>query len=100
MINYTAIGSLTGGSSSIQTTLILPKRINDVTPSITGGSVTIRKPDGGYLEQGAELLNNFNISLSKKENILDITLTKSTSYSSPNNVPISIRFNSLVLSFT
>ena len=101
-------GYISDSSKQINFTIILPKSMKNVTPTITDLKVNGRHVGGGYIfssgyvTAGYDVLNDSSITvsiLSKEDDYLTIQLARSTAWSVTNNTPISMSIESMTISF-
>lgn len=99
-LTWTGGGILSSVSTEIQFTIPMPKRMNNVTPTISAGTLSVRVPTGGYLVQDVNIRANNTIMLIKNENLLTVRLVRSSAYSATNNIPLGIQITGLKVDFS
>ena len=105
----TAAGMISGGAEDINFSIITPKLMTNVTPTITTMKINIRHCQGGYtltsgyVSGGYDVLSDstLTVTCSKAcENTVKVTITKSSAFSVTNNTPQAVTLDNVVLSFT
>lgn len=104
----TVCGMLSGGSEDINFSIVLPKSMANVTPSITELRTNIRHSQGGYVfgsyvSGGYNVLTDSSLSVSiNKINdyMLRVIITSTTAFSVTNNTPLAVTLDNVVLSFS
>ncbi len=91
-------GYVTSSTTSIRCSILLPKKMDNVTPTITGGSISARASTGGYLLSAVDVASAVT-SVAKTSNTLVMYFNSTTAYNTTNNTPVSIDFVDLVVSF-
>lgn len=95
---YYAGGCLTGSSKEVIFTIILPKRLTNITSiSVSGVNVAVRLVSGGYGINGA--VSNSNVSIVDfGENFVSIDINAGSAIGT-NNTPVDTYIRSLTLTF-
>ena len=104
--NLQVAGILTQSSQNLYLTVYLPKSVEDVNVTVSVLRGYIRGVDG-YLDNTSNvaqdyLSSSYTTTVSKKtENIVQITVAKSTAFTNcTNNTPVSMHATEITLSFT
>ncbi len=97
--NYITGGYLTSSATSIRFSILLPKKMDNVTPTISSGTITVRASSGGYM-LNAQNIKNATITLSKSKNYLIVNCTYSAAFSATNNTPVAVNIDDLKISFS
>ena len=93
-------GYLTTSAKQISFTIFLPKRMNNVTPSISSGSLNVRATNGSYLVLNQSVIANNNISVKKVDNILTVHLIYDEAFANAtNNTPVGVQISNLKIDF-
>lgn len=101
-------GYISDSSKQINFSIILPKSMRNVTPTITALKVNGRHVGGGYIfssgyiTAGYDVIADSDITVSvshKEDDYLTIQLIRSTAWSVTNNTPISISIESMTITF-
>ena len=99
---FHAGGMITGGLSEIQTTITLPKRLDNISNiSVNSYKLTTRKIEGGYLLNQAT--SGLTVIASKVDDChirLSIKNSDGSTFDSTNNTPVCVSIYSLSLSFS
>lgn len=93
-------GALSSGATGIYFTIPLQKRLKKVNPKITGGTLNVRRPSGGYIIQGGSITDATITPYESESNLLTIRLAYDTAFDETNNVPLGIDARDLKISFT
>ena len=104
----TVCGMLSGGAEDVNFSVVLPKSMANVTPSINELKTNIRVSAGGYLfgsfvSGGYNVLGDstLTVSINKiNDYMVRIIITKSSAFSTTNNTPLAVTLDNVVLSFT
>ena len=79
----------------------MPKRLDNVTPKIVSGTLSVRTPSGGYLKNEEPITQgNTPIFHEKNKNILTIGLQYSEKLNIANNIVLGIHISNLKIDFT
>ena len=105
----TVAGMISGGAEDINFSIVVPKLMTNVTPSITTMKINIRHCQGGYtltnsyVSGGYDVLNDSTLTVTCSkvtDNLLRVVITKSSPFSVTNNTPQAVTLDNVVLSFT
>ena len=104
----TVCGMISGGSEDVNFTIVLPKSMANVIPSITELRSNIRIPAGGYLF-GSFVSGGYNVltdstlyvAINKiNDYMLRVIITKSSAFSVTNNTPLAVTLDNVEISFS
>ena len=96
--SYITGGFITASMKSIRFSVPLPKNIDNVTPTITGGTLTVRSVDGKYLLNASNIIECPEMVTYKNQNYLTLFCAYD-SFDTVNNTPIGIEINNLGIRF-
>ena len=96
---YITGGYISNGATSIRFSIPLSKKMDEVTPTISSGTITVRGVNGGYLLSTANI-KDATISVHADSHYLTIYCTYATAFDTANNTPISVNVDDLKIAFT
>ena len=105
----TVAGMLSGGAEDINFSIVVPKLMTNVTPVINTMKINIRHCQGGYtlssgyVSGGYDVLSDTTLTVScakVTDNMIKVTITKSSAFSVTNNTPQAVTLDNVVLGFT
>lgn len=97
---YIAGGYITNAGTEIMFTVVLPKRLDNVTPEVISGSLYIRTPSGGYLIDGESITKGSPTIVYNTKNIATIRLKYAEKLNITNNTVLGIHITNLKIDFT
>lgn len=98
-------GILTTNATRISFSIVLPKSIMSQSIVVTELKTNIRCagsyiPNTNYVDEGYELVNNYNVTASKvADNIVGIDIISNSAFNAPNNNPLAVEINKITLQF-
>lgn len=108
LTNFTTGGFMSDSLTDIQFSVVLPKFINGLTPTITALKLNIRTSDGGYalsnayVNAGYDVLADSDITVTMNvvsANMINIKLDKPNGFNGVNNTPVGVQGHLIGLSF-
>ena len=93
-------GCISSSSTGIYFTIPLQKRLKNVVPKITGGTLNVRKSDGGYILNTSSITDEAITLYESESNLLTIRLMHDTAFDAINNTPVGMDVRNLGISFT
>lgn len=94
------VGAVSSSSTNILFSIVLPKRMTNVKPTLESAKWFVRHIGGGYIFNGTTLPDEGTITLEKFENILSVVVKYSETLQATNNTPVTIELQNLKISFS